>query len=66
LIEKDAVSFDLSSFSAAKSLAILELKTKEYSALNFPGKLLFHITTNEATLGEGGYIIVRFPGYYDN
>ncbi len=66
MIQTDAVSFDLTSFSAAKSLAILELKTKEYSAVNFPGKLLFHITTTEAILGEGSYIIVRFPGYYDN
>jgi len=43
-VKDDAADFDLTSFAAAKSLDILTLKSKEYAAINFPGKLVFEIT----------------------
>ena len=66
LIKNDAANFDLTSFVAATSLTTLTLKSKEYSALNFPGKLLFEITTTGTVISEGSFFVIRFPGYYDN
>jgi len=65
LEETDATDFDLTSFVAAAPFKSLTL-SKEYSAMNFPGKLLFEITTTSTIVKLGNYLLIRFPGYYDN
>ena len=53
-------------YAKEAALATLTLKKKEYSALNFPGNLVFEIKTTKAEIKAGSYFELRFPGYYDN